>query len=273
MSMAALIVFGGPLRMSNCRLLTCPSNFLVWLSRVSEADIRHCQFYPETGAAIVVEDFKAGDRLAISHCVFNPSWSAAVIINPNQSRPATASVRVQLVHNTLGCPALGWYHDATLRQVVEVEAQGNVVTSSPVLHVRRAPAPKVWQDLVRKVRWSGRQNLYPANQPLVELEGVGIKASSGLDTWNRLWERPEQDSRADAAKFKGGMGPHQSAAARDVDYWRLLSDSPGHHAGPGERDLGADVDLVGPGPAYARWKKTPEYLHWLKETSQAPAGK
>jgi hypothetical protein len=24
-----------------------------------------------------------------------------------------------------------------------------------------------------------------------------------------------------------------------------------------------DVDLVGPGPAYERWKKTPEYQRWL----------
>ena len=34
------------------------------------------------------------------------------------------------------------------------------------------------------------------------------------------------------------------------------------------KDLGADVDLVGPGPAYERWKKTPEYQQWLKDTGQ-----
>jgi hypothetical protein len=28
------------------------------------------------------------------------------------------------------------------------------------------------------------------------------------------------------------------------------------------------VDLVGPGPAYERWKKTPEYQQWLKDTKQ-----
>ena len=28
------------------------------------------------------------------------------------------------------------------------------------------------------------------------------------------------------------------------------------------------MDLVGPGPAYERWKKTPEYQEWLKETGQ-----
>src|SRR5262249_17302040 len=33
-------------------------------------------------------------------------------------------------------------------------------------------------------------------------------------------------------------------------------------------DLGADVDLVGPGPAYERWQKTPDYQQWLKDTGQ-----
>jgi len=39
-------------------------------------------------------------------------------------------------------------------------------------------------------------------------------------------------------------------------------------AGKGGEDLGADVDLIGYGPAYERLKKTPEYQEWLKETKQ-----
>ena len=34
------------------------------------------------------------------------------------------------------------------------------------------------------------------------------------------------------------------------------------------KNVGADVDLVGPGPAYERWKKTPEYQQWLKDSGQ-----
>jgi hypothetical protein len=45
----------------------------------------------------------------------------------------------------------------------------------------------------------------------------------------------------------------------------LRPDSAGYRAG---KDLGADVDLVGPGPAYERWKKTPDYQQWLKDTKQ-----
>src|SRR5262249_41828822 len=38
---------------------------------------------------------------------------------------------------------------------------------------------------------------------------------------------------------------------------------------PRLKDFGADVNLVGPGPAYDRWKKTAGYQQWLKETGQA----
>jgi hypothetical protein len=34
----------------------------------------------------------------------------------------------------------------------------------------------------------------------------------------------------------------------------------------GDKGRGADVDLVGPGPAYERWQKTPAYQARLKDT-------
>jgi hypothetical protein len=40
--------------------------------------------------------------------------------------------------------------------------------------------------------------------------------------------------------------------------------SPGQAVLKDGSDLGANVDLVGPGAAYERWKKTPEYREWQK---------
>ena len=45
---------------------------------------------------------------------------------------------------------------------------------------------------------------------------------------------------------------------------RLAADSLGKGKGKGGNDLGANVDLVGPGAAYERWKKTPAYETWQK---------
>src|SRR5262249_49320337 len=53
------------------------------------------------------------------------------------------------------------------------------------------------------------------------------------------------------------------------DDFRLRSDSAGYRAGKDGKDLGADIDLVGPGKAYERWKQTPDYRQWLKETKRS----
>ena len=66
--------------------------------------------------------------------------------------------------------------------------------------------------------------------------------------------------RAGAAE--GGAAQQQLTAAD----FRLADDSPTRGAGPGGRDPGADVDLVGPGPAYERWKKSADYPTWAAAT-------
>src|SRR5262249_27308318 len=118
---------------------------------------------------------------------------------------------------------------------------------------------------VKKVDWIGRQNLYPAGVPLVVLHTTPVKESASLEAWNGLWKKPEEGSRVGAPKFKGGDTSKWVPAAAEADFWHLKPDSPGKGAGEAGRDLGADADLVGPGPAYERWKKTPEYQRWIED--------
>jgi hypothetical protein len=74
--------------------------------------------------------------------------------------------------------------------------------------------------------------------------------------------------------FQGGdlLAKAESAPEKitPADF-RLRPDSAGYQAGKDKKDLGADVDLVGPGKAYERWKKTPEYQQWLKDTGHLRA--
>src|SRR5262249_16464822 len=70
-------------------------------------------------------------------------------------------------------------------------------------------------------------------------------------------------------RYEGGdlraRAASDTLAAAD---FRLHKDSYGKGKGAGGRDLGADVDNVGPGKAYAEWKKTPAYETWLAATGQ-----
>src|SRR5262249_6837851 len=77
-----------------------------------------------------------------------------------------------------------------------------------------------------------------------------------------------------AIRFQGGdlaAKAQTDATKLTADDFRLPPDSAGYRAGKDGKDLGADVDLVGPGAAYERWKKTPEYQKWLKETKPTRA--
>jgi len=94
---------------------------------------------------------------------------------------------------------------------------------------------------------------------------------TGLAGWKKVWGSPETGSVPGRALYKGGDLVARAVKAPEKltpGHFRLAKGSAGYHAGKDGKDLGAEVDLVGPGPPYERWKKSPEYQQWLKETGQ-----
>jgi hypothetical protein len=124
--------------------------------------------------------------------------------------------------------------------------------------------------LQKQLKCSGDHNLFAPNARVsmyIDKNKPVIVAASLAD-WKQFWGSLESGSVEGIPEYRGG----------DISIWlaelgkttpesfRLHSESVGHGAGPNKEDLGADVDLVGPGPAYERWKKTPAYQDWLKST-------
>jgi hypothetical protein len=92
-----------------------------------------------------------------------------------------------------------------------------------------------------------------------------------LQDWTQFWGTDEAGSFEGRIRFQGGsLRSRLTVAPGQItpDDFRLRPDSAGYRAGPDGKDLGADIDFVGPGDAYERWKKTPEYQQWLKVTGQ-----
>src|SRR5262249_6409143 len=138
--------------------------------------------------------------------------------------------------------------------------------------------------LPRLMTWRGEKNVYRNVRSLLALrqlmdpsdpkKGIDDGPLPGFRTladWQRVWKASEIGSVQGEIRFEGGdvltkmqTSPERMTAAD----FRLRPDSPGYRAGKDGKDLGADVDLVGPGVAYERWKKKPEYQQWLKETGQ-----
>jgi hypothetical protein len=141
--------------------------------------------------------------------------------------------------------------------------------------------------LPRLMAWREERNLYgkgvsfqfmrrskgPFGPKRTEVDEL-LPAFRTLADWQRMWKAGDSGSLQGELRYEGGdvfdkmeVSPERITA----DDFRLRPDSPGYRAGKGGKDLGADVDLVGPGPAYERWKKTPEYQQWLKDTGQLRA--
>src|SRR4029453_19487520 len=92
-----------------------------------------------------------------------------------------------------------------------------------------------------------------------------------LAEWDQFWGQSNTGSIQGEARFQGGAAVHSAPYSLVPDDFRLRADSAGYRAGPDGKDLGPDIDLVGPGQAYERWKTTPDYQDWLKETGQLRA--
>jgi len=122
------------------------------------------------------------------------------------------------------------------------------------------------------VDWRGEWNLLPSSTKLLEIKwDAGERIAeplTDLADWNRFWKLTKSGSLQGSIRCQGGNLWERAKTDSEritAEDFRLRPDSAGYRAGPDGKDLGADVDLVGPGEAYERWKKTPEYDAWRQE--------
>jgi hypothetical protein len=125
--------------------------------------------------------------------------------------------------------------------------------------------------LRRMLAWRDQANLYAPDVNALHYQFAREEGLAVAD-WRSFWGVRPQDFVEGRVRYQGGDLLARLADEPEKitpDDFRLRPDSDGYRAGPDGKDLGADVDLVGPGPAYERWKQTAEYQEWLKETGQA----
>ena len=95
-----------------------------------------------------------------------------------------------------------------------------------------------------------------------------------LADWQQFWKLERATGSWGRVRFQTEslaekvIETPQTVSAAD---FRLRGDSLGKKAGPGGKDLGADVDRVGPGKAYEEWKKTDDYRAWRRQVEDLMA--
>jgi hypothetical protein len=135
----------------------------------------------------------------------------------------------------------------------------------------------VQTQVSRRFPRKGSNNLYRAGARILQFrESSGDKRSrftitsdDHLESWQQFLGHPEPGSIVGIIRYsRGDLRKKAALAPKQLTPgdFRLGPNSAGYRAGPDGKDLGADIDLVGPGEAYQRWKQTPDYQQWREET-------
>jgi serine/threonine protein kinase len=262
---------GTSLHAANCRFRLYGGQHCITAWGLATCEVRNCQFL---GGCISGVDWYGAPRgrLVIENCLQTSQVGLAF-----HCRHDTADTSIRLAHNTFrGCSPLvlvldglpAGAADGPAQQPVQVEAVENVwhgwhmlrLHQSDVFLSRAKQLPQRGQSVLpRLVRWRDERNLY-AGLAQGYLVGGGIQH---VADWVKFWGLSKTGSLQGKVRFAGGDDLSRHGQSNLANF-RLHGDSLGHGAGKDGRDLGANVDLVGPGEAYERWKKTPAYQQWLR---------
>ena len=300
---ALLLAWKAPLHAANCRFLTRTPCVGIWAIESAVCELRNCTFGGLDLHAAVDWTSPPGGSLALENCLLLAGPHGLVI---HQKTADVKGCSVRLRHNTLSAYVpLDYWLWASVQDVlaqardkgtrllrIEAEANlfdtlGHVLDFKQIDQPRPLAAAEAEAALPRFVSWRERRNVYPARprQFLLlssagsgEVLGTPVAAADLATTadWARYWAVENADSAQGVVRYEGGdvMARARSdpEKVRPPDF-RLRRDSAGKAPGEAGRDLGADVDLVGPGAAYEAWKKTPDYQRWRKDTEESAGGK
>ncbi len=286
-----LLVADAPLLVANCRFilrrLMCHC-----ISSSADCVMRNCEVLGPGGAALAIE--RSDTRTVVANCLLVGHT------NLSDTDPAGSST-IRFTGNTFvtaqfGSSLLHIMYMPRAQATLAPSGRLSVFTSDSVFvfdsnrfvyelfqpetfnpHFTADEAEK-W--LTSHVEWREQRNLYSLSNSLLGIsnqesgevfQDLEARRGTNLADWDDFWGLTDTESSVGVIRFHGG--DLRAKACEDVGKvtpadFRLRPDSAGYRAGKDGKDLGADVDLVGPGPAYERWKKTVEYQEWLKETGQ-----
>jgi hypothetical protein len=252
-----------------------------------ETVVRNCLLLRNQSSwysTIGVSRLPSRGRVAVLDSVLAGGGHAAEV---SQDSPAALDASVQMRGNTLLANGTWWLGDFTGSPFIRIELRGNVFDntnqfffySKTVVKGKSLVGAEVEVALTRQVRWRMHDNLLPEDVPMGKFYTSspwaaipGMRERTTLKDWDQLWGLRPNHSIQGRPGYEGGdlfTRLREAPAEVQAEDFKLTSDSPGWR-GPGRRDLGADVNDLGPGPAYDRWRKSAGYRTWQKETGQIP---
>jgi serine/threonine protein kinase len=279
-------VVDGQLSAANCRFMSAWA--LTRAVRSPRVDFRNCELVSgwNMAAAINWTDPPSKGVLRMENCV-TPNW--CLFLSPSQNE--LDGIDIEFRNNTfaqqylLSCYSGGeLLGDGKRPPPFRVTAVNNVLQSENLFRIEMNPAQTKLADwpldrvdkLGRAVlSWKGDGNVYLPTSGYDLWHGVAQpparRTAKTRADWKAGWGVNDANSTEAVVRFRGPVRQKATGAPQSLtaDDFRLADNSPDKGAGPGGKDRGVDTNLVGPGPAYERWKKSAEYLKWAAEVSRS----
>ena len=281
----AIIQSQDKLSLVNCRLLVDSHRDCLWSNRTLDAQNSELLVSEPDHMSSLGWDPGHGGQVAIQNCVIvggvyckykgiSESAPLGTLTLRKNTFVAMDGVRID-VKEPGSAPLVEPSGDA-----MQVASAWNVFSLRRSLLFFNQPAsPEPFEvagaetRLRRLLVWRNEGDLHATGSGLGRF-AVGEKpvgAGIDLEEWNRFWGVPETATIQDSVRFQGRdlfVRAKTEVAQLTPDDFRLHPESAGHQAGADGKDLGADVDLVGPGEAYDRWRQQAEYQAWMKEAGK-----
>jgi hypothetical protein len=294
----AVLSESGPLRIANCTFLNKQETHgsgILQMRCSPHCELRNCLvvgdrgrlcdwLFPEGKAELIMVNCLQAGSGAICLDNFSHDPHEVSVVLCRNTRVTNAGLFNLNLKRPLDPP-----DGATAAQLVRLEMAENIFDSSwSMLQIaqdqqfngdRQALSASAVEALLpRVISWQGRRNLYYSRGDLgyltlsVDYEPLPVtRQIATLKELTELLKGGEVDSQEGQVRYQGGALIQRKRSVPEQitpEDLRLRPDSAGYRAGSDGNDLGAEIDLVGPGAAYDRWRKTPEYQQWLKETEQ-----
>jgi len=276
-------------RMTNCRLEMACSGGCVHAS--AGLELRNCFLRDTADQGHAILWYTSSDHLHIENCIVvgqlqvdtgKEPRNATLLLNHNTLIDRHFSNNFNLILHESVADERNTKREVLLR----VSASQNVVQASGyalACWVASSNTTPITLDaaeelLAQVVDWEEQSNLYRAEDGFLLMYDYALKSfqtsQTTLDGWNRFWGLEDTKSSTDLVRFAGGNLLEKAASSYELrpEDFRLRRDSAGYQAGPDGKDIGANIDFVGPGEAYERWKQTPEYQEWLDQVARLIRG-
>ena len=277
-----------PLHVANCRFVVRDQRAIHHFDG-PHCQVRNCEFL---GKPLLNFRCDAGQRIVIDNNLLPRAADVPMI----GVWPPCKDVSLRLTRNSLhGMAAIQFYFFQTPLLAtpddqgpltrVQIESAGNIFDNVGFgtqfgFNLADGIQPEEAKAGLRRiVEWKQQGDLFSLRNGSVlqiranRASGERFTAAKvgSLEEWRQFWGLPENAVIGGTVQYRGGDLPRRAEVSPEQltpEDFRLSEGSAGYRAVTDGKDIGPDIDVIGPGAGYERWKKTPEYQMWLEEIGQ-----